>query len=183
VAESGRPSEDVLRRARDRRRRAARRYRPARVDLLLVAEAPPEAIDRYFYFPEVVTQDSLFRYVCRAVLGKEPTRAGKRLLLDELRERSVFLVDLQPEPFDERPLRAMVPALVKYVQKLNPGWIVLIKADVFDVAYAPLAAAGLPVSDVRVPFPGSGQQRRFVEAFAQALRQRPRAPARRGAAA
>jgi hypothetical protein len=44
-----------------RRARAARRYRPEKVDLLLVAEAPPSALDRYFYFEDVSEQDSLFR--------------------------------------------------------------------------------------------------------------------------
>src|SRR5688500_17851914 len=124
-----------LQRARGCRMRAARKYRPDRVDLLLVAEAPPEALDRYFYFSDVVTQDSLFRYVCRGVLGKEPSRAAKRPLLEELRERGVLLIDLQPEPFDDRPLQAMVPALLRRVQKLDPDWIVLIKVDVFDAAY------------------------------------------------
>lgn len=49
--------------ARARRERAARQYKPTKVDLLLVAEAPPSALDRYFYFPDVREQDSLFRYV------------------------------------------------------------------------------------------------------------------------
>jgi hypothetical protein len=40
---------------------------------------------------------------------------------------------------------------------------------VFDAAYIPLHEAGLPVNGVRVPFPGSGQQKRFEEAFAAAL--------------
>jgi hypothetical protein len=38
------------------------------VELLLVAEAPPSALDRYFYFEDVPVQDSLFRYVARAIL-------------------------------------------------------------------------------------------------------------------
>jgi len=46
---------------------------------------------------------------------------------------------------------------------------VLIKASVFDAAYYHLKAAGLPVSDVRVPFPGSGRQRQFLEAFGRAV--------------
>ena len=48
--------------ARRRRDRAARKYRPKQVELLLVAEAPPAALDRYFYFEDVREQDSLFRY-------------------------------------------------------------------------------------------------------------------------
>jgi hypothetical protein len=43
---------------------------------------------------------------------------------------------------------------------------VLIKATVYDAAFEPLAKAGLPVVDEPVPFPGSGQQRRFEKAFA-----------------
>jgi hypothetical protein len=34
--------------ARQRRYRAARRFRPETVRLLLVAEAPPASLDRYF---------------------------------------------------------------------------------------------------------------------------------------
>jgi hypothetical protein len=80
--------------ARERREREAGRYKPDKIDLLLVAEAPPTALDRYFYFEDVHTQDSLFRYVCRGVLGKEPDRNGKAVLLGEIRERGVFLIDL-----------------------------------------------------------------------------------------
>jgi hypothetical protein len=46
--------------ARARRAEAAARYRPKAVRLLLVAEAPPSALDRYFYFEDVPEQDSLF---------------------------------------------------------------------------------------------------------------------------
>ena len=67
------------------RARAAKKYRPASVKLLLVAEAPPSALDRYFYFEVVPTQDSLFRYVARAILKVEPTRANKAELLGRLR--------------------------------------------------------------------------------------------------
>jgi hypothetical protein len=159
--------------ARTRRELAARQYKPGTVDLLLVAEAPPSALDRYFYFPDVREQDGLFRYVCRALLDREPTREGKADLLAELRDRGVFLIDLQQDPRDGTPLSAFVPELVELCESLDPGWIVLIKATVFDAAYASLVEAGLPVSSVRVPFPGSGQQKRFLETFDRALEQRP----------
>jgi hypothetical protein len=63
--------------ARQARQEAAERYRPEPVDLLVVAEAPPGAQDRYFYFEDVMEQDSLFRYVARGVLGTEPTRRNR----------------------------------------------------------------------------------------------------------
>jgi hypothetical protein len=58
--------------ARQRRSEAALRYKPALVKLLLIAEAPPSALDRYFYFEDVRDKDSLFRYVAKAVLSCEP---------------------------------------------------------------------------------------------------------------
>ena len=162
---------DVARRLRER---AARRYRPESVDLLLIAEAPPAALDRYFYFEDVTMQDSLFRYVAKMILGTEPTRANKAELLSRLRDRGVFLVDLRLEPVDNTPHSGYVADLVARVRALNPNRIIVIKASVYDAVFGALAEAGLPAVNERVPFPGSGQQRTFEEAFARALRKAPR---------
>jgi hypothetical protein len=152
-----------------RRRRAAARHRPTDVDLLLVAKAPPTALDRYFFFEDVRKQDGLFRHVASSLLRRKPTRENKAELLAELCRRRVFLIDVVEDPFDRRPLSAHVPRLVERIRRLDPNWIVLIKADVFDAAYRAIADAGLPISPVRVPFPGSGQQKHFKKAFARAL--------------
>jgi hypothetical protein len=53
-----------------------------------------------------------------------------------------------------------------------------VKSSVFDLVGGALLDAGLPLVDERVPFPGSGQQRRFEKSFARALRRKPRARAR-----
>jgi hypothetical protein len=161
--------------ARSRRERAARQYKPEKVDLLLVGEEPPSALDRYFYFPDVREQDSLFRYVCRALLGRDPTRDGKADLLAELRDRGIFLIDLQEEPRDGTSLVDLAPELVERCKSLDPGWIVLIKTTVFDAAHDTLEKAGLPVGSVRIPFPGSGQQKRVLESFEGALKERSKA--------
>jgi hypothetical protein len=156
--------------ARERRRRAAERYRPEVIDLLLVAEAPPSALDRYFYFEDVLTHDSLFRHVVEGVLGEKPTR-DKAPYLDELGERGIFLIDLCEDPFSSRRevLPGCVPGLVRRCLQLAPKRIILISVGAYDHAYDALRAAGLPVVDARLPFPGSGQQRRFLEGFRQAL--------------
>lgn len=144
------------------------------IKLLLIAEAPPAALDRYFYFEDVPTQDSLFRYVVRSILEVEPTRANKRQLLGRLRDRGVFLIDLKPDPVDSGSLAPEVPRLVRRIRRLDPERIIVIKSGVFDLVREPLANAGLPIIDERVPFPGSGQQRRLETAFTRALRRRPR---------
>ena len=107
----------------------------------------------------VRTHDSLFRHVANAILGQTPTRNEKANALAQLRERGVFLIDLCADPVDGAPLSTHVPALIRRVRKLAPAKVILIKATVYDNAV-----------DERVPFPGSGQQRRFATAFEQALR-------------
>ncbi len=81
----------------------------------------------------------------------------------------MFLIDLKPDPVDGTDPAPYVPALLARIVELAPERIVLIKADVYDTAYSALAAAGLPVSPVRVPFPSSGRQQEFAEVFGRAL--------------
>lgn len=154
---------------RRRRDRAARQFRPDRIDLLLVAEAPPCSPNRYFYFKNVAEHDSLFRYVTRGILGVEPNRQNKPQILSTLRDRGVFLIDAREHPSTGSPIGDSVPMLIRRIKRLRPARIILIKINVYDAAYSALAAAGLPVIDERIPFPCSGQQRRFEEAFARAL--------------
>jgi len=151
------------------RAEAAAKYRPDRVRILLVAEAPPNDPSRYFYFDDVAEHDSLFRYVAQGVLGIEPTRTTKPMLLERLKERGVFLIDLMDDPKVCNDHDAHVEQLVTKCRDLEPDAIILIKAPVFDAAYQRLKSADLPVIDVRMPFPGSGQQRKFEEDFRVAL--------------
>ena len=141
-------------RLRRRRAAAAKQYQPDKVRLLLVAQAPPDADDRYFYFPDVAQHDWLFRAVARAILPHvEPTRTNKASLLAQLRDRGIFLIDLKPDPVDGSDLSPYVPALLDRIAELEPERIILIKADVFRVAYPALAAAGLPGQPDADPLP------------------------------
>ena len=138
-----------------------------------MAEAPPASLDRYFYFTDVRAHDSLFRHVASEILRREPSRENKAEFLGLLRDAGVFLIDLKLDPTDGSALAGHVPSLIRRVRRLQPHKIILIKATVYDAAYRPLRDAGFPVADVRVPFPGSGQQARFREAFRTARRKRP----------
>jgi hypothetical protein len=152
---------------------AAENYRPKQVRILLVAQMPPVSKPpdppRYFYLPNVSKHDLLFRAVVKAMLHAEPERGSKTRLLSKLRNDGVFLIDLKPNPLDNRPLRDFVPSLITRCNELRPQRIILIKTDVYDIAFGPLRAAGLPVIDERIPFPGSGRQKEFAEAFGRAL--------------
>jgi hypothetical protein len=153
-------------RARRRRAEAAKRYQPKHIDTLLVAEAPPSALDRYFYFEDVQTQDSLFRHVTEMVIGEKPTR-DKAPYLDELKERGWFLIHVAEDPIGSRreQIPPLVPDLVQRCRELQPERIIVIGAPLYDLVFAELRNAKLPVVDARLPYPGSGQQGRFKDLF------------------
>ncbi len=158
-----------------RRKAAAEKYRPAKVRLLLVAEAPPCTTSRHFYFEDVREQDSLFRYVCKGVTGSVSARERKADDLARLRDAGAYLIEASEDPIaDNAKVRltpAQLAALPARCAALKPEAVVLIKSNVFDLAYPALKEAGLNVVDVRMPFPGSGQQKKFETLFAQALEQ------------
>ncbi|MHC4977207.1 MAG: hypothetical protein ACYTF7_11470 [Planctomycetota bacterium] len=156
-----------------RRRRAARKYLPSRVELLLVAEAPPCDTDRYFYFEEVDRHDWLYRYVWEGLTGCKPIRGEKASHLAAMRDAGVFLIDLHEGNIAKpkrKDLEPCVGGLVRRSKKLEPGCVVLIKKVVHEVAYEPLREVGLDVMDVAIPFPASGQQKNFLALFREAVR-------------
>ena len=161
--------------AREKRDAASAKYKPKRVRLLLVAEAPPCTTDRYFYFEDVAEHDSLFRYVYRGLFGETPTREAKADHLARMRGAGVYLIDVSEEPIaDGAKVRLTTDQLAEVVPRcraLKPEAIILIKSNVYDLTHRSLADAGFKVADVRMPFPASGQQKKFETLFASALAQ------------
>jgi hypothetical protein len=154
------------------RQAAALKYKPSAVKLLLVAEAPPCTPGRYFYFERVDPHDWLFRYVWEGLKKGKPDRARKAEHLGTLRDEGIYLIDLHEESISQptpAQLQPKVAGLLDRCRALGPRHVVLIKSIVHDVAYEPLRQAGLPVIDERIPFPASGQQRKFLESFRRAL--------------
>lgn len=159
---------------REQRDAASAKYKPKRVRLLLVAEAPPCTTDRYFYFEDVTEHDSLFRYVYRGLFNETPSREGKAGCLAKMRDAGVYLIDVSEEPIADGAKTRLTPeqilALVPRCKALNPDAIVLIKSNVYDLNYKPLVDAGFNVADARMPFPASGQQKKFETIFGAALK-------------
>lgn len=143
----------------------------SKINLLPVAEAPPCTPGRYFYFEHVDQHDWLFRYVWEGLMGDKPDRTRKAEHLAALRDAGVYVIDLhegtisQPSLADLRP---HVSGLLDRCRTLKPRHIALIKSSVYDAAFEPLRAAGLPVIDERIPFPASGQQKKFLDSFRRA---------------
>lgn len=141
--------------ARERRQAAANKYQPREILTLLVAEAPPNDDDRYFYFEHMLKHDALFMNVAEIVLGAKPSRSQKAIALEKLKDAGVFLIDLKLDPLEEgEDLQKWVPDLVKRCRELKPKErIVILKCTVFDAAFEAMNSAGLPVVAERIPFP------------------------------
>jgi hypothetical protein len=74
-----------------RRHLKSESYRPDSVRILLVTDAPPATVERYFYFTDVTEHDSLLRYLAKGMFGVTPTRRSKAEVLchaDEALQRS-----------------------------------------------------------------------------------------------
>lgn len=161
------------------------RWKPERVRLLLIAESAPDdggdiANRRFFYEENLTSRDGLFREVVRALYGDPRLESGlnaKTPWLEKLRADGVFLIDLGADPVNYHSpshrtaaLRRTIEQTVAVARELQPEGVVLIKQNVFDLLARPVRRAGLPlVHDEFIPFPGSGQQKRFRERFKAAL--------------
>ena len=165
------------------------RWRPDHVRLLLIAESAPDdggdiANRRFFYDNDLTSKDGLFREVVRALFGNPMLASGpnaKAPWLEKLKAEGVYLIDLAPVPVNfhapsERAaaLQRNIEATVAIAIELKPDGVALIKQNVFKLLQRPIPKAGLRlIHDDFIPFPGSGQQKRFRERFAQALEKLP----------
>lgn len=163
---------------------ARKKYKPKRIKLLLIAEAPPEQIERFFYYEEVKDNDWLYLGLVKALCGKgtydtKKIRANKKLILETLQQDGIYLMDLYPFPlrpdflveFDTKLCKSdLIQALEaeKAVDKLSTN-IILIKTNVYDCLYRDLKDKNYRIQDKRIPFPSSGQQQKFAEAMQKAL--------------
>lgn len=151
----------------------AEKYRPERTRILFVAESPPLSVDRYFYFENVKEHDWLWIALMKALYpsewgGTKTERKRKPYWLTKFQKCGFRLVDAVKEPLSgsspSRVVRinASAPTLIAEIRAIAPNRIVLIKKTVHDALFQQLKDAGfLVVNELALPFPASGQQKRF----------------------
>ncbi|HUC79760.1 MAG TPA: hypothetical protein VMR70_02545 [Flavisolibacter sp.] len=160
---------------------ARNKYKPRRIETLLVAEGPPDNLERYFYFEDVKTQDSLFLEIMGVLYPEQKKRylasgretALKAELLEMFQEDGFWLLDVAevPQSVSNQTLEDCLPSFLQQLQKTvnHQTPIILIKANVYDLCYPVLISEGYNVAPERLPFPGSGQQKVFREKFRKVL--------------
>jgi hypothetical protein len=160
---------------KNRYARARNKYRPTKVNVLLIAESPPSS-EGYFYAEKTIGKDHLFRETMKALElwpVDRPMRKGcdKRPMLGQFRSLGFFLIDTCELPVDKmlprrRRLSTIQGAstLPNRVKELNPGRILIVKKTVFNPARHALSVAGFEdriLNKRSLPFPSHGNQRRF----------------------
>ena len=160
---------------------ARNKYKPAKIQTLILTEAPPCNLDRYFYFEDVKKLDSLFLEIMGVLypgLKQQYLKSGRKTeikedLLAQLQSDGWWLMTVAEVPFEianfslQDCLIDLTARLNKYITKQTP--IILIQANVYDLCYPLLTQQGYNVLNERLPFPGSGQQKVFREKFAKAI--------------
>lgn len=159
------------------------KYKPTKVKYLLIAEAPPDSVERFFYYDNVRQHDYLFLGVAQALypdlkdnfLVSGRNSAIKNSILLKMKADGFYLLDLSDLPLSlmTGDLSSQLPKLFGKITKVadEQTKIILIKATVFDTAYEYLKQRGFKnVVNIRIPFPGQGGQKNFQIKFNEALK-------------
>ena len=165
---------------------ARQKYLPDKVRVLFIAEAPPEDVERFFYYEEVKSHDALFVNLLRAlyedcrVADISMIRENKKKLLERFKNDGYYLIDALPEPISlklkpherEKLIRARSEDISKQIKELRPEvGTILIKATVFAGLFDHFTKKRLTVINKSlIPFPGLGQQGRFLESMLSVLK-------------
>lgn len=164
-------------------------YLPEKIQLLLVGEAPPDSGDRFFYYPNVKTNDWLFIAILKAFSGKNAYQKYiefrkdndvsvlKTRYLNELKNRGIYLMDLSSFPAGKITPESQKDTFLKSLEKLVKNGnldkdtpIILIKKSVYECLYMELINKNYCVLNQGViPFPSCGQQTNFNEKFSETL--------------
>lgn len=165
---------------------AREKFKPENIKILFVAEAPPDALERFFYFPYVRSNDWLYLGIVKALCAYPDTysdnidpkklRENKEEILKLLKDDGFYLMDLSPLPKSLIPL----PELFKsdFIERLKnesaidktATKIILIKTNVYDCLFHSIEELGYAVQPQRIPFPASGQQQNFAVEMQKALK-------------
>jgi len=158
------------------------KYKPEIVKYLLIAEAPPNSIERFFYYDNVNEHDYLFIGVAQALypdmkdkfLASNRSSTIKNEILNKLKADGFYLLDLSELPLSllTEDLSLQLLSLIERVKIVSDEQtkIILIKVNVYDIAFNSLQEEFGSVVDSRITFPSQGGQVKFQTQFRKALK-------------
>jgi hypothetical protein len=167
---------------------ARQKYKPDKIEYLLVAETPPKSdSNRFFYFENVDNQDSLFLETMKLLypgrteyVETKEIRRRKKQFLKKFKADGFYLIDSLDEPFEKRYSTTEKVRLIKngqnqLIEKLRSlltekTKVILIAAPVYKANFKFLKDQGIPVINKEsIDFPGSGGQKKYREKMKRIL--------------
>lgn len=166
---------------------ARRRYRPDPVRVAIISESPPShEAGRFFYLEDVVTGDSLFLEMMKALYedargNARAVRRRKPEYLARFRDDGFYLLDASREPIagesrgvKARCIREGLDQLQRDLAEIQHGnmKVILVSSLVYKICCDPLRQSGFDVVNTEmIDFPGFGRQRAFQVKFGDLIRQ------------
>ncbi len=160
---------------------ARKKYKPEKIKIIFIAEAPPDSLDRFFYYENVKKADYLFLGIIDALypnlkesfLKSKRTPEIKQKILSQFKRDGFYLLDLYELPISMK-FESKINARKKLSEKLKKicnkeTSIILIKKDVYDNVYDFLKS-NFNVINKKINFPSNGWQKKFKEKFTEALK-------------
>lgn len=157
-------------------------YKPNEVKYLLIAEAPPDSIERFFYYDNVDKKDYLFLGIVQSLypdlkdkfLASRRSSVIKNEILLKLKSDGFYLLDLSELPLSllTDNLSSQLPTLIDKVKKVagKQTKIILIKTSVYDTAFRSLQEEFENIVNIRIPFPLYDGVKLFPIKFEEALK-------------
>lgn len=164
-------------------------YLPSKIKVLFIAEAKPDANDRFFYYDKVNTRDYLYLHLMYALYDK--TKADTQYLrdhkvesLNRFKQDGYYLVDAvdeivarsKPAP-RVKAIRANADKKIAEIESLISQYgsvdtkIVIISATVHKVLYEPLKSKFNVVNDSAIYFPSNGRQSDFLRQMSKIVKE------------
>jgi hypothetical protein len=165
---------------------ASRKYRPAKLKLLFIAEAPPAyRFHRFFYFTGLKNGDTLFLEMVKvlypevvgfregSLFAAQAVRLVKESLLERFFRDGFYLIDAVEDPMPDgaesavktRLMRDALPALRRKLRRLSPARnvpIILIGKLTYTVCRQTLGEDGfLILNEGPIAHPARGNQTKF----------------------
>lgn len=160
---------------------ARNKYKPEKVKYLLIAEAPPDSLQHFFYYENVSQHDYLFLGIAEALfpalknqfIDNGRKSETKEIILRKFKQEGFYLLDFSELPLSllESDLKSQLPNLIEKTKSVinDDTHIILIKANVYDSVFHSLNAKFKNVINQRIAFPGQGWQKEFQIKFKKAL--------------
>ncbi len=153
-------------------------YWPEKIKIIFLLESPPVSGD-YFYDPDGKTTEQLFSSMMKLIGCRPESKAAG---LKEFAKKHYVIADATYSPVNQiknkrkrneailRDLPNLIDDLRKMIGRRRVK-LILVKANICRMLEAPLKAIGFNVinNGIMVPYPGSGQQKKFSKAIKRIL--------------